>query len=185
MRVRLALLLIVLPTFAFAGIVLTRTPGTWQLKTRSGTTVSSGHLTRDACEASITQPGEYRECTPTGTITAVGVCDPSPQPPPVVVDGFTLRGDYAPVTEGCPAEHMAFTQTQAVRDPYPSCAWVERPVRVTDCDGKQVAPIIGEAGEDTAQVIEPGPWVEELDYPLGTPCPAEAGGNCISQRPPA
>jgi hypothetical protein len=114
----------------------------------------------------------------------VGQCDATPAPPPVVdADGFTLRGDYAP--HECPDDHFSFTQTQPVRDPYPSCAWVDRPVQVTDCDGKQVAPILGENGSTAQNDQTPGPWIEGIDYPMDAPCPAEALGGCsLSPRAP-
>jgi hypothetical protein len=163
-------------------IQLTYGPTTWTLYTSAGVVVSRGHATREACEASITQPGTYRPCTPVGSITAVGVCANSTPPPSVRdADGFMLRGDYAPHT--CPAAgHVSFTQTQPVRDPYPSCAWADRPVPVVNCDGLQIAPMLEDGDSSTTQVEEPGPWVEELDYPLGSLCPPAANGRCYSQN---
>lgn len=119
---------------AFARVVLTHGPNTYELRTRSGTTVSRGHPTIEACEAAITEAGEYR-CAPTGIITAVLVCDDLPPPPPVVdAEGFTVLGDVEghACPEGAPNAYR-FTQVQPVRQPYPSCAWVEQPVPITDC----------------------------------------------------
>jgi hypothetical protein len=171
---------------AQAAIQITHGPTTWTLYTSTGTVVSRGHASEAACYASITQPGTYRPCTPVGSITAVGVCTNNTPPPPVVVDDFTLRGTYAPVA--CPNDHVSFTQTQPVHEPWSttpqSCAWVDKPVLVVNCDGLKVAPLLEDADTNTTQVEEPGPYVEGLDveYPLGAPCPAAANGNCYAAR---
>jgi hypothetical protein len=160
-------------------IVLTHGPANYELRTQSGTRVSGGHATEAACWAAITAPGTYR-CAQTGIITAAGVCTNNTPPPPVIVDGFKIRGDYAPAD--CPNDHVSFTQTQPRRSPFPSCAWAEQPVPVVNCDGLQIAPLLEDADTNTTQIEEPGPWVEDIDYPLGTPCPAAANGNCYAAR---
>lgn len=180
------LLLVTSPAFA-QRLVVTEQPSTYELRDAESRVISRGHASCAVAFAAAPGPGRYL-CLARATADIVGVCDPLPPPPPVVVGGFTILGDFA--SHACPNDHLSFTQTQLVRDPYPSCAWVERPVPITDCDGRILNPPVDD-GASTAQTDPTrSPWLEGTDYPLGDPCPAEANGNChpypnTPREPPA
>jgi hypothetical protein len=173
---RMVWLLLAGASVASAALVVTEQPSSYELRDAASHPISNGYKTSAECFAAAPGPGRYR-CVLVVIGDVVGQCDAVPPPPPVVnADGFIERGDYAP--HECPDNHYSFTQTQPVRDPFPSCAWVDKPVPVTDCEGRQIAPLL-EGHGSTAQTDEtPGPWIEGVDYPMGAACPAEALGGC-------
>lgn len=175
---RYMLITLLLSSTAIAGLVVNEVPATFELRDAQSHVISKGYKTIEECWSAATTPGRYR-CIGTHVADIVGVCDDVPPPAPAVdPQGFTVVGDFAP--HECPTpDYVYFTQVQPVRDAYPSCAWVEKPIQVTDCTGKVIHPLMEDAHNSTTQTDdEPGPWLEGSDYPLGAPCPEAAHGNC-------
>lgn len=175
----LTVLLSIFASTAHAGEIVTSLPTSYELRDAASHPVNTvKYATLKECTDAAPVPSVKYRCVETTVFDKIGFCDDVPPPPPVVdAQGFTVVGDYAP--HECPDNHYSFTQVQPVRDPYPSCAWAEKPVPVIDCNGLKIHPLLEDANSSTAQTDQtPGPWIEDVDYPLDAACPEDAHGNC-------
>ncbi len=57
--------------------------------------------------------------------------------------------------------------------------WVQAPAPICWVPGRVELEYSGSADTPPVDPPEPGPWIEgELEWPMGTPCPEGAHGNC-------
>lgn len=148
--------------YALASVVTTDTPGLWELRDAASHPLGPKFPTYPECKAEASRAvGEYR-CVNVTPISVVGVCD---TPMPVVAEAGL-------VVQALPDGSWGPTMRQGyVQAAYPAC-WATGLVPYT---GEVSAP-------DGPLDTSPGPWIEGLDYPLGTPCPAAAHGVCYAAR---
>lgn len=169
MRGIIVILSTLLSLAVFAGTTVTVTSETWELRDGESHVLSKGYRTRTECEtAGRTSPARYR-CIGSVAFTVVGTCDDVPKPEMNLVTdagGFLVLPKIK-VTENADGTWGPTMEEGYVPAPYPAC-WVLGLVPYT---GRWRAP-------ERQPTTEAGPWIEGSDYPIGTPCPAEAHNNC-------
>lgn len=161
---------------ALAGTVVTVTtpPATYSLSNAVGTPVAGakGFKSLQECTDAAPVPALKYRCIPNPVIfDKVGTCDDVPKPEVKLVldaQGFLMLPKLK--VEAKPDGSWGPTMEEGyVKGTYPNC-WVMGLVPYT---GEWHAP-------DLPPTAETSPWIEGTDpeWPMGTPCPEAAHGNC-------
>ena len=171
-----ALLLLLIASVTMAGVVVTDTPGLYELRDSTGVVKdSAGKVLRyasyDLCKAGAVEIFGQRSiqsatftCVHSGTAIAITAnCDGVPPPAPVVdAEGFTdvgtLEGHLCPGSD----ERWELSVTRPVAAPFPKC-WEVKPVVEFACDA--VPPFLMDLDND-----DPG-----LPWPIESAPPGEPG----------
>lgn len=153
-----------------AGETVTSLPTSYELRDSASHAVSATkYATLAECQSAAPVPAIKYRCVETVVFDKVGTCDDVPMPVmPTIVDanGFLVLPGI--VIEALPDGSWGPTKEEGfVKADYPIC-WVKG---LVPYDGKFRAP-------EGPPIQDPGPWIEGVDYPLDTPCPEAAHGNC-------